>query len=214
MTAASDDLVWYASYGSNCSRARFLVYLRGGTAAGSSRAQIGARDATDPLGDGPVHFPTAVCFAGFAHTWGGAPAFLEHDPSDRPGALGRRYLVTRQQFADVLAQESRRPFDSVSLPDLGSLATGSRTTVGDGPYDALVALDPIDGVPVVSFTAPTPPEAREPAPPSEAYLRTIVTGLAEVHDLADAALADHLLAARGMRPAWTADTVTALLTRP
>ena len=151
MTSADDRPVWYASYGSNCSRDRFLAYLRGGRAEGAGRDQIGARDTRDPSGDEPVRFETAVCFVGRSTRWGGAPAFLEHDRSARPGALGRRYRVTRQQFADVLAQESGRPLDSVPLPDLDELEPGTRAVIGDGFYDALVILAPIDGVPCLSF---------------------------------------------------------------
>ena len=211
MTAADHRPVWYASYGSNCSRARFLVYLRGGRAAGATRQQVGARDSRDPTGDGAVRFDTAVCFSGYAKNWGGAPAFLEHEPSERPGALGRRYRVTRQQFADVLAQESRRDFDSIELPELDGLDPGTRVVIGEGFYDALVVLEPIDGVPCVSFTSPAPPEAREPAAPSESYLRTIISGLAEVHQLEAEALAGHLTTSRGVQPTWTRDRITALL---
>ena len=85
--------------------------------------------------------------------------------------------------------------------------------IGDGFYDALVVLPPIDWVPCLSFTSPQPPDAREPSPPSEPYLRTIITGLAEVHDLDDEALATHLSASRGIRPTWTLAAMTALLGR-
>ncbi len=211
MTDADLRPVWYASYGSNCSRSRFLYYMRGGRATGATRAQIGARDPSDPTGDAPIRFDTAVRFAGHARTWNGAPAVLEHERSPRPGALGRRYRVTRQQFADVLAQESRRGFDSVTLPDLGSLEPGTRVVIGEGSYDALVALPPIDGVPCISSTSPAAPEHRRPAAPCESYLRTIVTGLAEVHDLSPDELAHHLGASPGVRPAWTIEGISALL---
>ena len=213
MPASAPSLVWYASYGSNCSRPRFLTYLRGGRPPGSDWEQLGARDPSDPLEDGPVEFAQSVCFAGHSPRWGGAPAFLEHRTATGAGALGRRYLITREQFADVLAQESGRPFDSVPLPDLDELEPGTRVVIGDGFYDALVILAPIDGVPCLSFTSPQPPDAREPSPPSEPYLRTIITGLAEVHDLDDEALATHLSASRGIRPTWTLAAMTALLGR-
>ncbi|MEM9202337.1 MAG: hypothetical protein AAGC53_11775 [Actinomycetota bacterium] len=211
MSRSDSPLVWYASYGSNCSRDRFLVYLRGGRAAGSQRDQPGARNAADPLDDGPVHFTNGICFSGHARSWGGAPAFLEHRPAVGVGALGRRYLITSDQFGDVLAQESGRDFDTIALPDLATIEGGTRTVIGDGFYDALVALDPIDGVPCVSFTSPEPPEHREPAPPSEAYLRTIVRGLADIHDLSPGDIADHTLAASGMQPTWDRERVMGLL---
>ena len=125
--------------------------------------------------------------------------------------MGRRYLITRQQFADVLAQESGRAFDSAALPSLDALRGGERGVIGDGFYDALVGLEPIDGLPCVSFTSPSPPEERTPAPPSEAYLGTIVRGLAECHDLGREEIAARLCTARGMTPTWTIASVSALM---
>lgn len=211
MAATTADLVWYASYGSNCSRARFLTYLRGGRPDGSDREQTGARDANDPLDDRPVEFASGIYFSGHSRRWGGAPAFLEHRPADGRGALGRRYLITREQFADVMAQESGREFDSVVLPDLAGLTAGSLVAVGDGFYDALVGLGMFGGVPCVSFTSPEAPESRQAAPPSAAYLGTIVRGLAESHDLEHHEIATRLVAAPGVAPEWDVESVTALI---
>ena len=211
MPASPSNLVWYASYGSNCSQSRFLTYLRGGRPSGSDREQHGARDSSDPLGDGPVEFTHSVCFAGHSPRWGGAPAFLEHRLSEGPGALGRRYLITVDQFADVLAQESRRAFDSVELPEFDSLTPGERVIIGRGPYDALVPLEPIGGVSCVSFTSPAAPELRVPRPPSGPYLRTIVTGLAATHPLDKEVIAQRICRAAGVQPTWDEASVIALM---
>lgn len=213
MPASAPSLVWYASYGSNCSRPRFLTYLRGGRPPGSDWEQLGARDPSDPLDDGPVEFAQSVCFAGHSPRWGGAPAFLEHRTATGAGALGRRYLITREQFADVLAQESRRPIGSLDLPDLDALTAGDRTVVGDSFYDALVILDPVDGVPCVSFTSPAAPEQREPTAPSEPYLRTIVTGLADIHPLDATTIARRICDAPGVAPTWDLESVLELIHR-
>ncbi|MEM9464533.1 MAG: histone deacetylase, partial [Actinomycetota bacterium] len=101
--------------------------------------------------------------------------------------------------------------DSVVVPELGALGAGDRVVIGDGFYDALVGLGPVDGVPCVSFTSPEPPEERTPAAPSEAYLRTIVTGLAECHPLGPEAIADRVATARGVRPTWDVDEIAALM---
>ena len=57
-----------------------------------------------------------MCFVGRSTRWGGAPAFLEHRTGG-PTALGRRYLVTLEQFADVQAQENRRRPGELALPE-------------------------------------------------------------------------------------------------
>ena len=214
MRPESVSHVWYTSYGSNCARDRFLVYLRGGDLGGAAGDHHGARDSSDPIADGPAVLPTNLCFTGHTRRWGGAPAFLEHRPHES-GALGRRYLVTLEQFADVHAQENRRRPGDVQLPDdITDLAPGERRTVGDRAYDTIVGLEPVDGHPALTFTAPSPPESRTPAPPSASYLATILHGLREVHDLDDDVLVDRLLAAPGVADGWTRATMRGLLDTP
>lgn len=201
-----DSLVWYAAYGSNCSFDRFRTYLEGGTPPGATHVQRGARDPAAPRADGPIRFPSAVCFRGHSTWWGGAPAFLEHAPSTR-GALGRRYLITVEQFEDVLAQENRL---EVVSPVAVDRPPGDRQRVTDGPYGQVVSLEPIDGHPVLTFTSPAAPEHREPAAPSAAYLGTIVRGLAEVHELTPLEIADHLLMASGVDSLWNRRAIVGL----
>jgi hypothetical protein len=209
MTAEGhDDLIWYASYGSNVNRARFLCYLQGGTPSGTSLPQRGARDRSVPLDDAPCTFRSAIRFAGYSARWEGAPALLEHR-SASPGALGRRYLITKEQFADVVAQENGAegplaiPFDEVR-PE-------GHTLIDTRGYDTIIGLDPVDGIPVATFTSSKVPEKRPAAAPSASYLGTIVRGLAEVHDLAHETLARRLHSADGVAPTWTIERIQRLL---
>jgi len=206
--AGTDHLIWYASYGSNVNRARFLCYLQGGTPAGASRPQRGARDQSLPLDDAPCVFRSAIRFAGYSKLWDGAPAFLEHRQTS-PGALGRRYLITKEQFADVVAQENSLdgplsiPFDAVQ--------PGAHTLIPTRVYDTIVGLDPVDGIPVATFTSSNVPEDQQAAPPSAAYLGTILRGLVEVHELDHATLARHLHGAGGVAPTWSVPAIEQLL---
>jgi hypothetical protein len=52
--------------------------------------------------------------------------------------------------------------------------------------------------------------ALDPAPPSAAYLRTILVGLREAFDWTPRESARYLLRARGVAPTWCADQITAL----
>ncbi len=203
-----DDLIWYASYGSNVNRARFLCYLEGGTPVGTLLPQRGARDRSLPRDDAPCTFRSAIRFAGYSARWEGAPALLEHRRAS-PGALGRRYLITKEQFVDVVAQENGAegplsiPFDEV-LPD-------GHTLIDTRAYDTIIGLDPVDGIPVATFTSSDIPEQRPAAAPSAAYLATIVRGLAEVHDLDHETLAQRLHRADGVAPTWTIRQIQRLL---
>jgi hypothetical protein len=200
--------VWYAAYGSNCSETRLLAYLAGSRAPASTFVETGATDTTPPSASAACELPPRVRFAGESRKWGGGFARLEHSETSPP-SLGRRYLITWSQFDDLVAQESRRP--SVPLP-IADLEPGVHHLVGDGAYDNLLALPPVNGVPVVTFTAPTPPEVLEPAAPSPAYLGTIVRGLADVHPLSAAEIASRLLLSPGIAPVWELDAITALIT--
>ena len=207
-------LVWYACYGSNCARSRFLVYLTGGRAEGADHDHEGARNDAPPIADGPVVFGTNICFAGHSARWNGAPAFLEHRAA-ATGALGRRYLITLEQFADVHAQENRIRPGGLEFPDdILDLAPGQQQTVIDGTYGAVVALDPVDGHPTFTFTAPTPPEQRPPAAPSAPYLATILHGLREVHDLDDTDIVERVGQSPGVRPNWSPAAMHQLLDTP
>ena len=207
MGLTDDDPIWYAAYGSNCRAARFATYLTGGRAPGSTRDKRGARDPTPPRRSAACWFPSGVRFLGHSAKWGGGGvAFLDH--AGGPPAPGRRYLVTKSQFDDIVAQESGRDVRAVPVD---RLAPGVVTAIGDGPYDGILPLDPIDGVPVVTFTSPEPWTTRPTSPPAAAYVGTILRGLLEVHTAEAADIVAAVLAAPGVGDGWTAATLTALL---
>lgn len=136
-------MIWYVAYGSNLLFARFRLYLDR------------CADPSDPRDQRRVTIPYARYFAReWSDRWGlGGVAFLDVDV---PGeSLGRAYLLTEGQFADVHAAEGRW-------------------------YDLLVELDPIEGVPARTFTGSRrlPDNA-----PGESYRRTVEAGEAETRAL-------------------------------
>ncbi len=210
MSNREENLIWYAAYGSNCSAARFNIYLTGGEIPGTNQTQRGSRDSRPPRAIGAVEFPHEIYFCSHSHLWNGAPAFLGHLPSSNR-AFGRRYLITWAQFDDIVAQECQRKTTTV---DLAGLAPGDRRTVGPGRYSNLVALNPVDGIPAVTFTSPTPPEAEKPAPPSKAYLTAMVNGLVTggAHSIDE--IVTRLLMASGVRLRWDRSTIESLIQPP
>jgi hypothetical protein len=189
--------VWYASYGSNLSRDRFLHYLGGGRPEGARRTYPGARDRTQPADDRAMTLPGEMFFAGESPTWGGGIAFYD---ADSPGpTLARAYLVSEQQFADVAAQE-RRELPGEDL-DLSHVLEHSRHHLGPGRYEALHLVGELEGLPVLTFTTPDP-AALQRNPPVPTYLATLVAGLRETHDLTDEQITDYLVARPGVSPQW------------
>ncbi len=171
--------VWYVSYGSNMSAERLACYLVGGCPPGGLRPNPGARDRVLPTRSVPVDLPGTTYFAGDSPQWGGGVAFYDHDTPGPTAARG--YLVTRRQLVDIAAQEMYRlprdgdPLEGLLLEPL----PGGRHEVGPGHYETLVEVGRLEGLPMLTFTAPGGVGAMPDRTPSRAYLATLGTGLRE-----------------------------------
>ena len=201
--------VFYAAYGSNLSAERFACYIDGGTAPGASRALPGARDRRQPESWHALRLQGRLSFRGHSLTWGGAPAIFEPAaPTERAGTevFARAWRLGWDQLEDVMAQESGRPTCPLVVEPAG-LVAGSSMLVGPGRYDRLVCVGTLEGLPILTFTAPASLESVTPEAPSLAYLAHIVTGLRETFGLVDLAVVDYL----GGAPGATPDLVRAAL---
>ena len=157
--------VWYVAYGSNLSRERFRRYIRGGRPDGSERDLPGCRDTSDPMDSFGVLIRGGVYFAGHSSGWRAGMAF--YDPGAHGEVAGRAYLITAEQFVDVLAQEARQA-PGITL-DMTPTFRGDRFSKGVGGYSILVRVGERGGVPLVTFTRDrrTAPSL---APPSSGLL--------------------------------------------
>ncbi|WP_435245953.1 histone deacetylase [Streptomyces sp. NRRL F-5630] len=216
--------VWYVSYGSNMRLARFLAYVRGGRAEGGALEHPGCRDPEPPRSWTALELRGRLYFATESRIWGGGRAFFEPPDGSRvlqadrdtgligsdagqavAGALGsvsgagrvlaRAYDVSREQFADVAAQEMyRAPGDGPGLETV--LAGGERAVrCGPGRYETLLCLGALDGRPALTFTAPWRAADVVPNPPSERYLAQLAGGLAETEAWSAARIRAYLAAA-------------------
>ena len=134
--------------------------------------------------------------------------------------MWRRVLETDdagEEFERII----RRVYEAVLQP--GDVAFDAGAHVGKhslpmlmavAPAGTVVALDPVDGHPTFTFTAPTPPEQRPPAAPSAPYLATILHGLREVHDLDDTDIVERVGQSPGVRPNWSPAAMHQLLDTP
>lgn len=201
------ERVWYAAYGSNLSRDRFGYYLAGGRPAGASRSYPGARDRTPPTADRALMLPGRLYFAWESPTWTGGVAF--YDPAVGEGFAGvaaRAYLLSVQQFSDVAAQEMHRPpGDEVDV--VGLLAHAPVATLGPGRYETLHQVGELEGLPVVTFSAPWTIGTAPLNAPSTAYLRRITDGLREAHGWSTEQVCDYLLDCPGVQPTWSRESL-------
>jgi hypothetical protein len=208
-TLETPGLVWYVAYGSNLCASRFSYYLRGGTPPGAHRCYIGARDGSAPRAVESLWLPGGIFFTGVSVTWTGGVAL--YDPSLSGRTAAQAYLVSLEQFGDVLTQETYRPEGSQWEVDVGELTARGRLTVGPGRYETLHHLGERHGYPMVTFTAPFTAAQAELAAPAAGYLTVIGSGLVQAHGLTPVQAGAYLAAAPGAAGVWGADEVARLL---
>ena len=154
-----ENLVWYASYGSNIMYDRFLCYIQGGTFYANNKQYNGCKDKTPPLSSKAVIIPYEMYFGNESSSWKNndgkktGVAFL--DTLKKGATVGRMYLITEKQFDDIWEQECK-------LADW---------------YDKKVFLGEYEGFPVWTFTNSKGCDKEEP---SEKYLDVIRKGIGQI----------------------------------
>lgn len=120
---------------------------------------------------------------------------VDPEVADRT-TLARGYLITVQQFQDVLAQESWR--DIGDEVDLTAAIDRGSSVLGSGHYDLVLCVGHRGGHPMLTFTTPRPIRHIERNAPGPAYEATIVAGLRQSHGLSEgsakAYIRDHVVA--------------------
>nr|WP_245182682.1 histone deacetylase [Streptomyces montanisoli] len=190
-------------------RARFDAYLSGGRPSGAARTYAGCRDPRPPAASRLMHLTGALYFATESDVWTGGRAF--YDPDAAGSVQARAYLITVGQFSDVVAQEMDREPGTGPDIDVAGLRPGERLRLGDGRYETLVHAGDVDGVPVLTFTAPWSMGDVAANPPSAAYLAHLAGGLAEAGAGDARAVARYLAGRPGAAGHWDAEEIARLV---
>ncbi len=102
--------------------------------------------------------------------------------------LGRMYVITWEQFEDVLKQGKGVPVEGPQLfPSFESVVSEPECYINGvdrtrhTAYGRIVNLGERDGFPVLTFTAVGPENRIKAAAPSRPYLQTISRGLLETY---------------------------------
>ena len=199
--------VWYTSYGSNMHLDRLASYIKGGHPPGTRWNYPGCRDPRMPSRSLPVELTGALYFATQSPVWGGGRAFYDPDVEGR--VLARAHLITAGQFSDIAAQEMyRAPGPAL---DLTEVLTCGRAVLGRGRYETLVCPGQVDGVPVLTFTAPWTMNDVRGNPPSAGYVRFLAAGLLSAGAWNVTEVASYLAACPGATGHWTEQAVVDLL---
>jgi hypothetical protein len=208
LESGTESRVWYAAYGSNLLKERFMCYLEGKEFITNTtvlrappRCEAGTQIQGDhPFNDQPFKLPFKLYFAHEKTKWGpGGVAFVEIERVHPLPTLGRAYLLTLQQLKCVARGENggSHPIDIKDEMLFGSAGTTHEiTTDHQGWYPVLLLCGSLNykvaQVPVVTLTGW--PEKTVPRnPPSLIYRNTIRKGLHQTYpDKPDSEIEEYL----------------------
>lgn len=173
---ASNQYVWYASYGSNINTHRFLCYIQGGKPAGSTKVELGCNDQSLPVDESTFTINHPLYFAKESARWGSqAVAFIGLTHNKDTATYSKKYLITIEQFLDIVKQENDGIEFDINLNEVIEL--GSKIFNSHSWYGNILYLGENEGYPIFTFTAPWEIGEVELKKPSHAYLSTIINGL-------------------------------------
>ena len=193
------NYIWYASYGSNLSRERFMCYIEGGKPKNSKKTEKACRDTTPPKDDKSHKINHALYFAGLSAKWNnGGSCILSTKKSDTQYTLGRKYLITKEQFLDIVGNKNE---DGVLEIDFDDVIKNGSKSVTDASSGNILYLGHEDGYPIFTFTAHS--DRTDYARPDTLYLETIGKGIIETYNISVQELADYYLKLDGIKNNYT-----------
>lgn len=192
------EYVWYASYGSNINKERFLCYILGGQARGALTSEEGARDQSMPIKYENIEIPRKQYYANSSKRWQNqGVAFIGSEYSGET-TLGRMYLITRQQFEDVVKQECKLSVHkSMDIKIDHARKNGWALVVPNSWYGKILFLGERDGYPIYTFT--NPHDLQDYRKPSKEYLQMIASGIYENYHLDLETLSSYFLHKEGIK---------------
>jgi len=171
--------IWYAGYGSNLSKQRFLCYIKGGIPTYGKKDKEPCENPTPPVDERVLSLPYRLYFAlpdGRKETdnWGeGGVAFIYPKKDDAQYTLARAWKITKKQYEDVRKKE------------------------GPSWYNLPIYLGEIDGISIMTITHAM--IYSNVLKPSESYYKTIAEGLNETYGMKQKEI-DEYLSERGGTP--------------
>lgn len=196
-----NDFVWYASYGSNMYKERFMYYIRGGRPEGSTKCYKGCSDKSVPRDDKQRMIPYELYFSKVSPSWENmGVAFIKSEKNKSVETLGRIYLIKKDQFVEVVRQESGRDPDdaSINIDFETTISEGSFLVPGITWYGRIIYLGSKRSYPIFTCTATWGDEEIELSRPGKEYLRYIIKGLKETYGYHNERIIEYLTNLNGI----------------
>lgn len=190
--------VWYACYGSNLLKERFSCYIGGGRPANAKRVYPGCSNKTLPEKSKGITINGELYFAKSSKTWsGGGAGFIKSDFDKNIKTRGRMYLITQQQFVDLVQQEIKFEGDfDIDLQQV--IKNRSLDMKNNSWYGKIIYLGEDEDCPIFTFTNEDYLK-NEINSPHEFYLKIIIDGLKETYQMSDAEIETYLKTKEGIK---------------
>ena len=196
--------VWYVSYGSNISESRFSCYIEGGMPEGSNKVERGCANQTPPKKVEKATLPFPLYFMREKSKWGkGGVAFIGHEKDPHTTTFARKYLITDEQFREVVEQENNMDSLNINIEDIINRGFVDLTA---GWYGRVIYLGEAEGAPMFTFTSSNAMGDYDFTNPPPTYLYMISRGLKEV-GLAEKDIVDYFLTKPGIKGKFTKDSL-------
>lgn len=205
----TQDYIWYASYGSNILEERFLYYIKGGQPIGATKNYSGCTDKSLPIDKEEIYINSELYFAKKSKTWNkGGVCFIKTNFDPQVQTLGRMYLITKQQFIDVVRQETANE-NNLNIDFERAISEGSLIFNDGSWYGNLIYLGTQNNLPIFTFT--NQDNIDEANKPNENYLRTIVKGIQETYNLSTTEIVDYFILKSGIANNFTREQLTKIV---
>ena len=198
---SNQDYVWYAGYGSNLFKDRFHCYILGGTPPGADHSNQGCTNKTLPIQEEPHLVNHDLYFAKSSSKWqGGGMGFIRIESNPGTFAYCNMYLITKEQFCEVVQQENALT-DHLSLDFDRIIKEGNYVFRNGSTYGNLLYVGNKNNHPIFTFTNEQNliPARR----PSEQYLKMITSGLLQTHNLNKESLVSYLINREGVKDSYS-----------
>jgi len=193
MKNVKKDKVWYAVYGTNLNENRFMCYVKGGAPEGTWKTDIGCRDKTAAIDGGMIFIPFQLYFTKNSSKWENkSVGFLGLKVNPVIKTLGRKYLISEEQFEDIFKQENNIDIKKAIKIDFGKAEEESTLIVKQSWYGRIVFLGEEGGLPIFTLTAYWDFNPKETLPPSSSYLRHIIKGIKQVYRFPNEQILEYL----------------------
>ncbi len=199
------ELIWYGAYGSNLNEERFHCYIRGGRPNGAAREYPGCTDPTLPRESQAFYIPSELYFAKSSATWeNSGVAFISNDLNNTKRTWGRMYLITQQQFIEVVKQENSGKEIEI---DFKRAMTDNYIFKPGSWYGKIVFLGKHNDHLIFTFTNELNLACTKPG---SKYLKIIVAGIKEFFPYSNLEIAEYLFSTDGIKGNYTMDELLSI----